>query len=227
MIYNPNPIIYQPIKIGYEHTLDTYLDLNNCIPQNYIYCFPTRSRKLLVPAIPDYYQKNPGQPTFSQKQGMIFQPILEDNINPKWLLQLLFARGHYYKYLYNFFTSGTILASNTAHYEKLTYVNSRAYRIVNSYLQQTHVQLNNDSPRSYQVLHHIAKQSNTAKTFAKQLNPQDIPLEAISSIFRQIPIKAFSSPYYPTSSSYTSLIPSNYLYLPNHPNPEKRNKIAF
>ena len=227
MIYNPNPIIYQPIKIGYEHTLDTYLDLNSCIPKNYIYCFPTRSRKLLVPAISDYYQRNPGQPIFSQKQGMIFQPILEDNINPKWLLQLLFAREHYYKYLYNFFTSGTIAASNTAHYEKLTYVNSRAYRIVNLYLQQAHVQLNNNSPRPYQTLHNIAIKTNSAKEFAKQLNPQDIPLEVINSIFRQIPIKAFSSPYYPTSSSHTSLVPSNYLYLPNHPDPKKRIKIAF
>lgn len=227
MIYNPNPIIYQPIKIGYEHTLDTYLDLNACIPQNYIYCFPTRSRELLVPAIPAYYQHNPGQANFSQQQGMIFQPILEDNINPKWLLQLLFAKEHYYRYLYNFFISGAISASDTTHYKKLTYLQSRAYRIVNSYLQHTHMQLNNDSPRSYQVLRHIAKQSNNAKAFAKQLNPQDIPLEVINSIFRQIPIKAFSSPYYPTSSSYTSLIPSNYLYLPNHPNPEKRTKIAF
>lgn len=227
MIYNPNPIIYQPIKIGYEHTLDTYLDLNSCIPKNYIYCFPTRSRKLLVPAISDYYQRNPGQPIFSQKQGMIFQPILEDNINPKWLLQLLFARKHYYKYLYNFFKSGTIAASNTAHYEKLTYVNSRAYRIVNSYLQQAHVQLNNNSPRPYQTLHNIAIKTNSAKEFAKQLNPQDIPLEVVRSIFKQIPIKAFSSPYFPTSSSYVSLISSNYLYLPNHSNPKKRIQIAF
>lgn len=227
MIYNPNPIIYQPIKIGYEHTLDTYLDLNACIPQNYIYCFPTRSRELLVPAIPAYYQHNPGQANFSQQQGMIFQPILEDNINPKWLLQLLFAKEHYYRYLYNFFISGAISASDTTHYKKLTYLQSRAYRIVNSYLQHTHMQLNNDSPRSYQVLRHIAKQSNNAKAFAKQLNPQDIPLEVINSIFRQIPIKAFSSPYYPTSSSHTSLVPSNYLYLPNHPDPKKRIKIAF
>lgn len=227
MIYNPNPIIYQPIKIGYEHTLDTYLDLNACIPQNYIYCFPTRSRELLVPAIPAYYQHNPGQAKFSQQQGMIFQPILEDNVNPKWLLQLLFAKEHYYRYLYSFFTSGAISASDTAHYGKLTYINSRAYRIVNSYLQHTHVQLNANSPRSYQVLHNIAIKTNSAQEFAKQLDPQDIPLEVIRSIFKQIPIKAFSSPYYPTSSSHTSLIPSNYLYLPNHPNPKKRIKIAF
>lgn len=227
MIYNHRPLIYQQIKIGYEHTLDTYLDLNTCIPQNYIYCFPTRSRELLVPAIPAYYQHNPGQAKFSQQQGMIFQPILEDNVNPKWLLQLLFAKEHYYRYLYSFFTSGAISASDTAHYGKLTYINSRAYRIVNSYLQQAHVQLNNNSPRPYQTLHNIAIKTNSAKEFAKQLNPQDIPLEVVRSIFKQIPIKAFSSPYFPTSSSYVSLISSNYLYLPNHSNPKKRIQIAF
>ena len=103
----------------------------------------------------------------------------------------------------------------------------RTYKIVNSYLQQSHVQLNNNSPRSYHALHNLAIKTNSAKEFAEQLTPQDIPLEVIRSIFHQIPIKAFSSPYYPTSSSHASLIPINYLYLPSHPNPEKRIKIAF
>lgn len=226
LIYHSDPEICQPVKIGYEHTLDTYLDLHTFIPKNYIYCFPTRIRQLLVPAI-STYKNNPQHSIISPKQRMIIQPILEDNVNPKWLLQLLFAKEHYYRYLYSFFTSGAISASDTAHYGKLTYINSRAYRIVNSYLQQAHVQLNNNSPRPYQTLHNIAIKTNSAKEFAKQLNPQDIPLEVINSIFRQIPIKAFSSPYYPTSSSHTSLVPSNYLYLPNHPDPKKRIKIAF
>ena len=226
LIYHSDPEICQPVKIGYEHTLDTYLDLHTFIPKNYIYCFPTRIRQLLVPAI-STYKNNPQHSIISPKQGMIFQPILEDNVNPKWLLQLLFTREHYYRYLYKFFISGAISGSDTAHYEKLTYVHSRAYRIVNLYLQQAHVQLNNNSPRPYQTLHNIAIKTNSAKEFAQQLNPQDIPLEVIKSIFHQIPIKAFSSPCYPTSSSHASLIPSNYLYLPNHPNPKKRIKIAF
>lgn len=226
LIYHSDPEICQPVKIGYEHTLDTYLDLHTFIPKNYIYCFPTRIRQLLVPAI-STYKNNPQHSIISPKQGMIFQPILEDNVNPKWLLQLLFTREHYYRYLYKFFISGAISGSDTAHYEKLTYVHSRAYRIVNLYLQQAHVQLNNNSPRPYQTLHNIAIKTNSAKEFAKQLNPQDIPLEVVRSIFKQIPIKAFSSPYFPTSSSYVSLISSNYLYLPNHSNPKKRIQIAF
>ena len=97
IIYNPNPIIYQPVLIGYEHSLDTFLDITTSIPKNCIYIFPSRSHQLLTPAIPKFYQRQPGQAIFSHKQGMIYQPIQENYVNPNLLLQLLFAKQHYYR----------------------------------------------------------------------------------------------------------------------------------
>lgn len=227
MIYNPNPAIYQTIKLGYEHSLDTYLDLYECIPQNSIYSFPARARRLLTPSIPDYYQDHTGQSVFSHMQGMIFQPIIENSINPDLLLQLLFAKQNYYKYLYRFFTTGTISAKDTTNYNSLTYIRSTTYPLINLYLKKAHIQLQNVSPRSYQILNKIAEKTTSAKEFSKQIHIQDIPLEVISSIFKQIPIRASSSPYYSTSSSQPCFDPSKYLYLPDQTNPDKRTKITI
>ena len=112
MVYNTSPAIYQTVKVGYEHSLDTYLDLCEYIPQNYIYSFPARVRRLLVPSIPKYYESNPSQSKFSHLQGMIYQPVVEDNINLNLVLHLLFTQYHYYRYLYKFFTAGKISATD-------------------------------------------------------------------------------------------------------------------
>ena len=227
MVYNPNPAIYQTVKIGYEHSIDTYLDLYQDIPKNVIYSFPARTRKLLVPSIPNYYRTNPGQSMFSQKQSMIYQPVLEDNSNPKWLLQLLYAKLHYYNYLYKFFLVGRISASDNANYGDLTYLHSKAYPLLNSYLKRFNVQVKNVPSKSYKSLHKIAVQAGSPKEFAKKLNIQDIPIEVIKSIYHQIPIKSFSSPYLSTSSSYSTFAPQKYLYLPDKINPSQRTKISF
>lgn len=227
MVYDPNSTVYQTVKIGYEHSLDTYLDLYNDIPRNVIYSFPTRIRKLLIPSIPTYYKNNSGQSIFSQKQGMVYQPILEDNSNPKWLLQLLYAKLHYYNYLYNFFLTGKISASDNANYGNLTYLHSKAYPLLNSYLKRFNVQVKNVPSKSYKSLHKIAVQAGSPKEFAKKLNIQDIPIEVIKSIYHQIPIKSFSSPYLSTSSSYSTFAPQKYLYLPDKINPSQRTKISF
>lgn len=228
LIYNSNPTISQTIKFGYEHTLDTYLDLYNCIPKDYIYSYPTRVRKLLAPAIPAYYRNNPGQSKYSHLQGMVYQPIMEDNINLNWVLHLLFAKKHYYKYLYLFFSTGKISAADNPHnYDTLTYIRSTTYLFLNPYLEKLHIQLKDIPSRSYKVVHAMAEKVTSAKEFAQQIHVQDIPTEVITSIMRQIPIRAFSSPYYSTSSSRSDFLPDEYLYLPDQVNPNKRTKISF
>ena len=225
MIYSHKPIIYQPVILGYEHSLDTFINLTTYIPQNCIYVFPPRDHKLLTPSITKFYQKQLGQAVFSHQQGMIYQPMLENNINPNLLFQLLFTKNHYYRYLYNFFTTGTISASDKTNYIKLTYLNSSCYPLVNRYLQPYQSVLQDTSPRNYMKLQQIAFRS-TPKEFASQLNVQDIPLEVLHAIFHQIPIKAFSSPY--NSTLYNnSFDPIKYLYLPDAINPIKRTKISF
>ncbi len=225
MVYNSNPSIYQPVLVGYEHTLDTCLDLFDCIPKGCIYAFPLRPRKLLTPAIPKYHLKQYDHPLY--EQGMVYQPVLEDNINPNWLLQLLFAKQRYYRYLYKFFTTGKISASDKTNYSKLTYLTSIAYLSANQYLQLYHIKLQATSSRNYRILRKLALQSSSPKEFAKQLNPEEIPLELISSIFHQLSIKAFSSPYLPTSSIHQRFNPINYLFWPDTANPYKRAKILF
>lgn len=225
MVYNSNPSIYQPVLVGYEHTLDTYLDLFDCIPKGCIYAFPLRPRKLLTPAIPKYHLKQYDHPLY--EQGMVYQPVLEDNINPNWLLQLLFAKQRYYRYLYKFFTTGKISASDKTNYSKLTYLTSIAHLSANQYLQLYHIKLQATSSRNYRILRKLALQSSSPKEFAKQLNPEEIPLELISSIFHQLSIKAFSSPYLPTSSIHQRFNPINYLFWPDTANPYKRAKILF
>ena len=225
MVYNSNPSIYQPVLVGYEHTLDTCLDLFDCIPKGCIYAFPLRPRKLLTPAIPKYHLKQYDHPLY--EQGMVYQPVLEDNINPNWLLQLLFAKQRYYRYLYKFFTTGKISASDKTNYSKLTYLTSIAYLSANQYLQLYHIKLQATSSRNYRILRKLALQSSSPKEFAKQLNPEEIPLELISSIFHQLSIKAFSSPYLPTSSIHQRFNPINYLFWPDTANPIKRTKISF
>lgn len=227
MVYDPNSTVYQTVKIGYEHSLDTYLDLYNDIPRNVIYSFPTRIRKLLIPSIPTYYKNNSGQSIFSQKQGMVYQPILEDNSNPKWLLQLLYAKLHYYNYLYNFFLTGKISASDNADYNDLTYIRSKAYSFLNSYIRGFNTQIKYFPPKPYKRLHTIALQSTSPREFAEHLNIQDIPVEVVRNIFHQIPIRAFSSPYLSTSSLYPNFTPEQYLYLPDKVNPTRRTKISF
>lgn len=225
MVYNSNPSIYQPVLVGYEHTLDTYLDLFDCIPKGCIYAFPLRPRKLLTPAIPKYHLKQYDHPLY--EQGMVYQPVLEDNINPNWLLQLLFAKQRYYRYLYKFFTTGKISTSDKTNYSKLTYLTSIAHLSANQYLQLYHIKLQATSSRNYRILRKLALQSSSPKEFAKQLNPEEIPLELISSIFHQLSIKAFSSPYLPTSSIHQRFNPINYLFWPDTANPYKRAKILF
>lgn len=225
MVYNSNPSIYQPVLVGYEHTLDTCLDLFDCIPKGCIYAFPLRPRKLLTPAIPKYHLKQYDHPLY--EQGMVYQPVLEDNINPNWLLQLLFAKQRYYRYLYKFFTTGKISASDKTNYSKLTYLTSIAHLSANQYLQLYHIKLQATSSRNYRILRKLALQSSSPKEFAKQLNPEEIPLELISSIFHQLSIKAFSSPYLPTSSIHQRFNPINYLFWPDTANPYKRAKILF
>ncbi len=227
MIYDPDSTVYQSVKIGYEHSLDTYLDLYDDIPKNVIYSFPARVRKLLVPTIPNYYKNNPGQSAFSQKQGMIYQPVLEDNSNPKWLLYLLYSKLHYYNYLYKFFLAGRISASDNADYNDLTYIRSKAYSFLNSYIRGFNTQIKYFPPKPYKRLHTIALQSTSPREFAEHLNIQDIPVEVVRNIFHQIPIRAFSSPYSSTSSLYPNFTPEQYLYLPDKVNPTRRTKISF
>lgn len=228
IIYNSEPTILQTIKFGYEHSIDTYLDLYSCIPKNYIYSYPIRVRKLLAPAIPAYYKNNPGQSKYSHLQGMVYQPIMEDNINLNWVLHLLFAKKHYYKYLYLFFSTGKISAADNPHnYDTLTYIRSTTYLFLNPYLEKLHIQLKDIPSRSYKVVHAMAKKATSAKEFTQQIHVQDIPTEVITSIMRQIPIRAFSSPYYSTSSSRSDFLPDEYLYLPDQVNPNKRTKISF
>lgn len=226
MIYNSKPLIYQPVYFGYEHTLDTYLDILNRIPQNCIYAFPARSRRLLTPANTDYYRKQPGHSYFSYTQGMLYQPILENNINPNVLLQLIFIKHRYPNYLYRFFTTKAISASDKTDYSNLTYLSSSAYPPINRYLQKFQITLQDTSPRDYLTLQKLAKSSTSPQEFAKKLNVKDIPLEVLHSIFRHIPIRAFSSPYKPTSST-DHFIATKYLYLPDAANPTKRTKISF
>lgn len=228
MVYNSNPAIYQTVKIGYEHSLDTYLDLYEYIPQNYIYSFPARVRRLLVPSIPKYYANNPSQSKFSHLQGMIYQPVIENNINLNLVLHLLFTQHHYYRYLYKFFTAGKISATdNPQNYTHLTYIRSTTYPFINPYLKKLHIQLKNIPSRPYRIIHSIAAKSNSAKEFSMQIHIQDIPIEVLRSILRQISIKSFSTPYYPTSSSRSDFDPDEYLYLPDQINPDKRTKISF
>src|SRR5699024_18018 len=130
-------------------------------PKNVIYSFPARVRKLLVPTIPNYYKNNPGQSAFSQKQGMIYQPVLEDNSNPKWLLYLLYSKLHYYNYLYKFFLAGRISASDNADYNDLTYIRSKAYSFLNSYIRGFNTQIKYFPPKPYKRLHTIALQSTS------------------------------------------------------------------
>ena len=227
MVYDQNFAVYQTVKIGYEHSLDTYLDLYNDIPQNVIYSFPTRTRKLLTPSIPTYYKNNPGQSMFIQKQGMVYQPVLEDNINPRWLLQLLYAKLHYYNYLYKFFLVGRISASDSTNYRKLTYLHSKAYPLFNSYLKRFNVKVKNVPSMPYKSLHTLAVQADSPRKFAEHLNIQDIPVEVVQSIFHQIPIRSFSFPYLSTSSLHPTFTPQKYLYLPDKINPSQRTKISF
>ena len=227
MVYDQNFAVYQTVKIGYEHSLDTYLDLYNDIPQNVIYSFPTRTRKLLTPSIPTYYKNNPGQSMFIQKQGMVYQPVLEDNINPQWLLQLLYAKLHYYNYLYKFFLVGRISASDSTNYRKLTYLHSKAYPLFNSYLKRFNVKVKNVPSMPYKSLHTLAVQADSPRKFAEHLNIQDIPVEVVQSIFHQIPIRSFSFPYLSTSSLHPAFTPQKYLYLPDKINPSQRTKISF
>ena len=228
MVYNTSPAIYQTVKVGYEHSLDTYLDLCEYIPQNYIYSFPARVRRLLVPSIPKYYESNPSQSKFSHLQGMIYQPVVEDNINLNLVLHLLFTQYHYYRYLYKFFTAGKISATdNPQNYTHLTYLRSTTYPFINPYLKKLHIRLKNIPSRPYRIVHLIAAKSDSAKEFSRQIHIQDIPIEVIRSILRQISIKSFSTPYYPTSSSRSDFDPDEYLYLPDQINPDKRTKISF
>lgn len=227
IVYNSNPAIYQPVILGYEHSLDTYLDLCQRIPQNCIYTFPIRSRKLLTPAIPNFYQQYSGQTVFSPKQSMLYQPILEDNLNPNWLLQLSFAKEHYSQYLYSFFVSGHISVSETTDYSNLTYIHSKAVSLLNQYLSKYHIKLTHDPIKSYQLLNKIALQASSSKEFMRHVNVQDIPIQVIQSIFKQIPIKGFSSPYFATSSLYSKFYPTKYLYLPDKINPRQRSQISF
>lgn len=228
MVYNTSPAIYQTVKVGYEHSLDTYLDLCEYIPQNYIYSFPARVRRLLVPSIPKYYESNPSQSKFSHLQGMIYQPVVEDNINLNLVLHLLFTQYHYYRYLYKFFTAGKISATdNPQNYTHLTYIRSTTYPFINPYLKKLHIRLKNIPSRPYRIVHLIAAKSDSAKEFSRQIHIQDIPIEVMRSILRQISIKSFSTPYYPTSSSRSDFDPDEYLYLPDQINPDNRTKISF
>lgn len=132
-------IIIPATKIAYA-ALEHVIAQNNGIPKNYLYTFPTRSRKLMTPAITDYYSKHPGQSIYS-RQGMLYQPILENNINPNLLLQLLFAKHHYYRYLYNFFTTNKISKTDNPIYSSLTYLSSRAFPILNKHLKSYNIKL--------------------------------------------------------------------------------------
>lgn len=226
MVYNPAPAIQQSVILGYEHSLDTFLALRYYLPRNCIFTFPARPIKLLTPAIEDLYKEHPKQASFSHLQGMVYQPVLEDGVNPDLLIQLLFAKYHYYRYLYKFFTTGSISTSDKANYLSLTYLSSYVFNTLNQYLKGYQITLSDTLPRKYQYLQQIALYSASPKEFAQQLNPQDIPLEVLRSIFHQIPIRAFSSPYdlKPSTGIFN---PLKYLYLPDTPNPKKRTKISF
>lgn len=119
-------IIIPATKIAYA-ALEHVIAQNNGIPKNYLYTFPTRS-------------KHPGQSIYS-RQGMLYQPILENNINPNLLLQLLFAKHHYYRYLYNFFTTNKISKTDDPIYSSLTYLSSRAFPILNKHLKSYNIKL--------------------------------------------------------------------------------------
>lgn len=198
--------------LGFEHSLDTYIYLHKASQRHYsfIYVYPMRAEKLLTPAIVN-------------SSILAYQMVLGANYNVSLIFQMLYIKKQYSNYLYHFFKFGKISASDISDYSHLTYLHPHNIPYINQFLKGTRLEINGESTRSYKQLHDLALKITSSQEFSNQLNIQDIPLEVVCNIFKQLPIKAFKFPF--TSSP----LPDNQLevFFPNKINPEKRTKFAF
>lgn len=198
--------------LGFEHSLNTYIYLHKASQRHYsfIYVYPMRAEKLSTPAI-------------NNSSILAYQMVLGANYNVSLIFQMLYVKKQYSNYLYHFFKFGKISASDTSDYSHPTYLQPYNVPFINQILKGTGLEINEESTKSYKQLHNLALKLSSSQEFSNRLNIQDIPLEVVCSIFKQLPIKAFKFPF------ISSPLPDNQLevFFPDKINPEKRTKFAF